>query len=93
MMGLIRKLFSPYEKPEDKEDVFSIINAAAMEGRKLTEIEWRQMLLATYIRIENHERVCKIRGGAIIVGLLLVILLQLGDQSWPVLEKLKRVLL
>ena len=92
MVNLLRKAFAPYEKPEGEQNVFAIINTAAVEGRKLTEEEWRQMLLATYIRLENHERICKIRGGIMIVGLFVVILRLFDEKAWAVITALGQIL-
>ena len=90
-MNLFHKMLSPYEKPKGKENVFDLIDKAAVEGRELTVEDWRQIAFATYVRLENHERVCKIRGGIMIFGLLVVILRLFEDTAWAVLTGLGQI--
>ena len=81
MLNLIKKLYDPYEKPEGKRNIYAIVEEATVKNKPLTEDDWRQMILSTYARIESHEKICMIRGGVMITGLIILIVLQL-DMSW-----------
>ena len=82
MWSLIKKVFVPYERPEGEMNVFDIINSSWVQQRPLTDEERRQIDLANWVRLENHERICMIRGGAIIVLLLFVVYNQLKGEDW-----------
>ena len=85
MLGLLSNL--RYKEPPENTKVFERINKAVVEGRELTEADWREIVLATHSRLLFHEQAC-FRISVTMLWMIVVLVLMVGSEHVPRILKL-----